>query len=47
MYNLLRNTERIPATGSALALPHARPWWVAGALASGVFIAVLGPSVRF
>jgi hypothetical protein len=47
MYNLMRNTERIPASGPALALPHARPGWVAGALASVVFIAVLGPSVRF
>lgn len=46
MTQLLRDTKAYPPSpGLGLAMPASRPWRIAGLLAAGFFILVLGPSV--
>jgi hypothetical protein len=48
MTQLLRNQRRFPPSmEAALSIPRSRAWVVVGALTALVFIAVLGPSIRF
>lgn len=47
MYNLLRNPKRAPSDLPAITLPTSTPWVATGAVVAVLFIAVLGPSIRF
>jgi hypothetical protein len=48
MYHLYADRKRYPeAPAPAAGLPRSRGWIAAGVVAAVVFVAVLGPSIRF